>query len=57
MIYRRTHNPTWLTANEKDDVVAKYECGMNMNAIAKEYNCHRTTMSNLLRKRGVEIRA
>ena len=52
MIYRRTHNPTWLTPDEKDDVVAKYESGMTMNTIAKEYNCHRTTVSNLLRKRG-----
>ena len=53
MIYRRTHNPTWLTQDEKDDVVAKYESGMNMRSIANLYNCHRTTVSNLLRKRGV----
>ena len=56
MITRRTHNPTWLTPEEKDDVVAKYESGMNMKSIANLYNCHRTTVSNLLRKRGVEIR-
>jgi len=56
IISRRSHNPTWLKPEEKDDVVAKYESGINMNAIAKEYNCHRTTVSNLLRKRGVRSR-
>ena len=57
MISRRTHNPTLLTSDEKDDVVAKYESGMTMKSIASFYNCHRSTVSNLLRKRGVEIRA
>lgn len=45
-----------LTPTEQDDVVAKYESGMTMTAIADEYGCHYTTVGRLLRKRGCTIR-
>jgi DNA-directed RNA polymerase specialized sigma24 family protein len=45
-----------LTPAEKDEVVAKYQAGMTMMAIADIYGCHYTTVGRLLRARGVEIR-
>jgi len=46
----------YLTPIEKDEVVEKYADGLTMKEIAKIYGCHRTTIRNLLVKRGVAIR-
>ena len=56
MISSRTLKPTLLTPAEKDEVVSKYESGMTMTAIADIYGCHRTTVGDILRKKGVAIR-
>jgi DNA invertase Pin-like site-specific DNA recombinase len=45
-----------LTPAEKDEVVIKYQSGMSMTAIANLYGCHRTTVSSILKARGVVIR-
>ena len=56
MISNRTLKPTLLTPAEKDEVASKYESGMTMTAIADVYGCHRTTVGDILRKKGVVIR-
>jgi DNA-directed RNA polymerase specialized sigma24 family protein len=45
-----------LTESERDEVVVKYGEGMTMIAVATEYGCHRTTIRNILKERGVVIR-
>jgi len=45
-----------LTLEEKDEIVVKYESGMTMTDIAKQYGCHYTTVGRLLRMGEVEIR-
>jgi DNA-directed RNA polymerase specialized sigma24 family protein len=49
-------NVRLLTPVEQDEVVAKYESGMTMTAIADEYGCHYTTVGRLLRARKAVIR-
>ena len=44
------------TQAEKEDFVAKYESGMSMGAIAREYDCNHVTVGRILRRMGVEIR-
>ena len=56
MVRQHTLNPVLLTPAEKDEVIVKYENGLNMSEIADEYGCHYTTVGRLLRKRGVVIR-
>ena len=56
IISSRTLKPTLFTPAEKDEVVDKYESGMSMTAIADIHGCHRTTVGDILRKKGVAIR-
>jgi len=44
------------TAEEKEELIIKYENGMTMSDLACEYGCHHTTVGRILRKRGVAIR-
>jgi DNA invertase Pin-like site-specific DNA recombinase len=45
-----------LTESERDEAIIKYADGMTMKAVATDYGCHRTTIRNILRARGVVIR-
>ena len=45
-----------LSPAKKDEVVEKYKTGMTQAAIADRYGCHCSTVSRLLKQRGVEIR-
>jgi len=56
IVRQHTLKSKLLTSAEKDEVVVKYKCGMTMVAIADEYGCHYTTISRILRQKGVEIR-
>jgi DNA-directed RNA polymerase specialized sigma24 family protein len=56
VVGRIAQKQKYLTPAEKDEVVEKYADGLTMKEIAKIYGCHRTTIRNLLVKRGVEIR-
>lgn len=56
MVRRHKFKCRLLTPAEQDEVVAKYEGGMTMAAIADEYGCHYTTVGRLLRAREIEIR-
>jgi hypothetical protein len=53
MVRTITQKQKYFTDTEKDDVVVKYESGMSMAAIAKEYKCYPTTVRKVLRQRGV----
>ena len=44
------------TQAEKEDFVAKYEAGMSMGAIAREYDCNHVTVGRILRRMEVGIR-
>ena len=44
------------TQAEKEDFVDKYQTGMSMGAIAREYGCNHVTVGRILRRMGVEIR-
>ena len=57
MVRKITRKYTIFTASEKDEIVKKYENGMSMTAIAKFYGCFHTTVGNVLRGKGVAIRA
>lgn len=56
MVRRHKLKCKLLTPAEQDEVVAKYEDGLSMMAIANIYGCHYTTVGRLLRKKGVKIR-
>lgn len=56
MVQKHKFKCRLLTPTEQDEVEVKYESGMTMSAIADEYGCHYTTVSRLLKARGVEIR-
>jgi len=56
MIRNLTQRPVYLTANEKDEIAIKYENGLTMSDLAREYGCHYTTVGRLLRKKEVNIR-
>jgi len=44
------------TLAEKEDFVKKYQAGMSMGAIAREYGCNHSTIWRILKRMGVEIR-
>ena len=56
MIRSLTQRPVYLTANEKDEIATKYENGLTMSDLAREYGCHYTTVGRILRKKEVNIR-
>jgi len=56
IIHNLGKRPVCLTAEEKDELIIKYENGITMSALACEYGCHYTTVGRILRKRGVGIR-
>jgi hypothetical protein len=56
MISHRKLKPKLLTPAEKDELVGKYESGMNMTTVSAWYGCHYTTVGRILRQRGVAIR-
>jgi len=48
--------PVYLTDTEKDEITMKYTNGTPMSVLAREYGCHRTTVSKVLRENGATIR-
>lgn len=54
-INQRTLKPVLLSPVEQTEVVAKYESGMSMTAIADQYGCHYTTIGRILRRRGTVL--
>lgn len=44
-----------LTECEKDEIVAKYKAGISTYDLAKEYGCHRYTISKALKDNGIEV--
>jgi len=56
MICKITQKQKILTPVEKAELVAKYESGMTMGALASLYGCHDTTVSRLIRKRSNVVR-
>jgi len=40
---------------ETEAIIFAYECGRSTNALAGDYGCHRRTISNHLKKHGVEV--
>jgi DNA invertase Pin-like site-specific DNA recombinase len=45
-----------LDDNAIRQLIIDYKNGLNMNELARKYNCHRTTISQKLRMSGVTIR-
>ena len=41
--------------NEEEEIIEKYKAGKSTYALAKEYNCHRSTVSRLLKRNGIEV--
>ena len=56
IVRKCTPNHRPFTQAEKDDFVEKYQAGMSMGAIAREYDCNHSTVGRILRRMGVEIR-
>ena len=44
-----------LTECEKVEIVAKYKAGISTYDLAKEYGCHRYTISKALKDNGIEV--
>jgi len=51
----RQHQKT-LTAEEIEQIIARYQWGATMMELARQYGCHRTTVTKKLVDTGVEIR-
>lgn len=51
---RQTHRR--LTDDQVDDLVSRYQGGCTIPELVAEFQIHRTTVSGLLKKRGVETR-
>jgi hypothetical protein len=45
-----------LAASEVDEIVAAYRSGLNIYQLSKQFGCHRSTISNHLKSRGVAMR-
>lgn len=45
-----------LNEEQEKDVIQKYESGDNMNTIAKEYNCSRSVIDDILRRNNIQKR-
>ena len=56
VVTKCTPNRKPFTLKEKEDFVEKYNNGMSMGAIAREYNCNHVTVGRILRRMCVEIR-
>lgn len=56
-VHNITRRPKLLTLEEKDELVARYENGTAVMELAKSYGCHRTTVGNILRARGIAAKA
>ena len=56
MVHTINQRQIILTSSEKDEVVAKYEAGLNMTEVARLFGCHYTTVGRILRNKGVAIR-
>jgi len=44
-----------LTEEEKAEIVKRYQAGENTNQLAAAYGCHRNTISNTLKKAGIDV--
>ena len=51
-----TPNRKPFTQAEKEDFVVKYNSGMSIGAIAREYDCNHSTVGRILRRMGANIR-
>lgn len=51
-----THVQKHLTSEEIDSMAVQYQSGKTLLVLAKEYGCHRDTVSKALKKHGVQIR-
>lgn len=47
---------TRLTEAQKDELVASYMKGSTVYHLAEQFGCHRNTVSNLLKTRGIMLR-
>ena len=56
IIKKCTSNRKPFTTSEKEDFAEKYQSGMSMGAIAREYNCNHVTVGRILRRMNVKIR-
>jgi DNA invertase Pin-like site-specific DNA recombinase len=56
MINEHKINLKFLSPTEKSEAVTKYENGMSITKIANLYGCHRTTVSRILKIKGISIR-
>lgn len=45
-----------LSTDEVSEIVNSYKSGLNIYQLAKQYNCHRTTISYHLKEHGVKMR-
>ena len=54
--HRQRQTQRRLTDDQVDDLVSRYEGGSTMPELVAEFRVHRTTVSGLLHKRGVETR-
>jgi len=56
IVKKCTPNRKPFTQAEKEDFVDKYQAGMSMGAIAREYDCNHVTVGRILKRMGVAIR-
>ena len=52
----RGQKQKWLQPEEVDELVCAYESGLTVYELAKRFECHRTTVSEHLKSRGVVMR-
>lgn len=46
-----------LSADEQGEVVKSYQAGKTINAVAREFRLHRTTVTSILDRHGVPVRS
>jgi hypothetical protein len=56
IVRKCTPNRKPLNSAEKEEIVEKYNAGMSMADIGKQYDCHRVRISKTLKQMDVEIR-
>ncbi len=55
-ICQYTKMQKWLTDQEISEIVEAYKKGANCCELAKQYGCHHTSISNALKRAGIEVR-
>jgi DNA-binding CsgD family transcriptional regulator len=56
-IVKRLHQPQKILSDEEvSELIIGYKSGLTIYQLAKQFGCHRTTVSQHLKSRGVEMR-